>query len=259
LQYVAVVRTLALLLTFAAAAAAVATARTSPGSQSKLCGGEERWGVKTLSDPRAARVHFSTPKRRTIHYLLTEKDPHVTASALRDADGSHVEVTVYHLVGVRLVDARIEQDGDIHLVIRSKYPGEHMIVEFPNAACKGARVSRHKAELEQARSDFATLCGLDAWATRKLRASPKNLGARPRSSESASSTSSIRRRSRAWPGTTSNCIRCSRSARRTAISPETWHHGVSRAGGPCSTPTGRRQSAAARPATAPKWVRRYAS
>jgi hypothetical protein len=175
LQYVAVVRTLALLLTFVAAAAVVATARTSPGSQSKLCGGEERWGVKTLSDPRAAQVHFATPKRHTIHYLLARKDPHVAASTLRDADGSHVEVTVYHLVGVRLVDARIEQDGDIHLVVRSKYPGEHMIVEFPNVACKGARVSKHKTELEQARSDFATLCGLDAWATRKLRTSPKKL------------------------------------------------------------------------------------
>ena len=92
-----------------------------------------------------------------------------------DADGSHVEVTVYHLVGVRLVDARIEEDGDIHLVIRSKYPGEQMIVELPNVVCKGARMSKHKAELEQARSDFASSCGLDAWTTRRLRASPKKL------------------------------------------------------------------------------------
>jgi hypothetical protein len=37
LQYVAVVRTLALLLTFVAALAA--TARSSPGSATKLCGG----------------------------------------------------------------------------------------------------------------------------------------------------------------------------------------------------------------------------
>jgi hypothetical protein len=175
LQYVAVVRTLALLLTFVAAAVVAAAARTTPAAQSKLCGGEERWGIKTLSDSRADRVHFDTPKRHTIHYLLSKRDPHVVPATPRDVDGSHVEVTVYHLVGVRLVDARIEVDGDIHLVVRSKYPGDRMIVEFPNVACKGARVSKHEPEMEQARSDFATLCGLDAWATRKLRTAPKKL------------------------------------------------------------------------------------
>ncbi len=176
MQYVAAVRPLALLLILVVGAAVVAaTAHTSPGSQLKLCGGVERWGVKTLSDRRAGRVRFDAPERHTIHYLLSKKDPHVGADTLRDADGSHVEVTVYHLVGVRLVDARIEKDGDIHLVVRSKYPGEQMIVEFPSVACKGARVSKHKAELEQARTAFARLCGLDAWATRKQRASPKEL------------------------------------------------------------------------------------
>lgn len=150
-------------------------ARTSSGSQAKLCGGEHRWNVKTLSDSRAGRVNFDTPKRHSIHYLITREDPHVRADTRRDEDGSHVEITVYHLVGVRLVDARIEDDGDIHLVIHSKYSSQQMIVEFPNVACKGARVSKHKTEMEQARTDFATQCGLDAWATRKTRASPKRL------------------------------------------------------------------------------------
>ncbi len=131
--------------------------------------------MKTLSDSRADSVRYDTPKRHSIHYLITRPDPHVRRDARRDDDGSHVEVTVYHLVGVRPVDARIEEDGDIHLVIRSKYAREQMIVEFPNVACKGARVSKHKTEMEQARTDFATQCGLDAWATRKNRASPKKL------------------------------------------------------------------------------------
>jgi hypothetical protein len=131
--------------------------------------------VKTLSDSRASRVRFASPRRRTIRYLLGKIDPHVRADTLRDADGSHVEITVYHLVGVRLVDARIEEDGDIHLVIRSKYASEQMIVEFPNVACRGARVSAHRDEMELARADFATECGLDAWATRQKRASPKPL------------------------------------------------------------------------------------
>lgn len=160
----------------AAAALGAFAARTSSGSPAKkLCGGEDRWKVKTLSDSRVDRIHFETPKRHSIHYLITRPDPHVRAKTLRDEDGSHVELTVYHLVGVRLVDARIEEDGDIHLVIRSKYLSEQMIVEMPNVACKGARVSTHKAELEEARFDFATRCGLEAWDTRTRQASPKKL------------------------------------------------------------------------------------
>jgi hypothetical protein len=172
-----VVRKLATLLTFVLAGSLLGllAARTSSGSQAKLCGGKERWGIKTLSDRRVGRVNFDAPKRHSIHYLITREDPHVGADTLRDEDGSHVEVTVYHLVGVRLVDARIEEDGDIHLVIRSKYKNETMIVELPSVACKGARVSKHRDEMEQARTDFATQCGLDAWATRKNRASPKPL------------------------------------------------------------------------------------
>lgn len=158
-----------------AAALGVFAARTNSGLQAKLCGGEHRWKVKTLDDRRADRVRFDTPKRHSIHYLITRPDPHVGADTLRDEDGSHVELTVYHLVGVRLVDARIEEDGDIHLVIRSKYPSDQMIVELPNIACKGAHVSKHKAEMKQARIDFATQCGLEAWETRKKRASPKKL------------------------------------------------------------------------------------
>jgi hypothetical protein len=131
--------------------------------------------VKTLSDRRVDRIRFDTPKRRSIHYLITRPDPHVGAKTLRDEDGSHVELTVYHLVGVRLVDARIEEDGDIHLVVRSKYPSERMIVELPNVACKGAHVSKQRAEMEEARFNFATQCGLDAWDGRTKRASPKNL------------------------------------------------------------------------------------
>jgi hypothetical protein len=163
-------------LTFVGVAAAAA--RTTSSAPAKLCGGEHRWDVKTLSDPAASRVRYDTPKRHTIRYLLNRRDPHVGPHTHRDPDGRGVELTVYHLVGVRLVDARIEEDGDIHLVIRSKYRNEQMIVEFPNVRCKGARRSTHKAELAQARAEFAFLCGLDAWETRIGRAAPKRLTGR---------------------------------------------------------------------------------
>ena len=137
------------------------------------CGGDHRWDVKTLSDAAAGKVDF-TPKRKSVHYLVTRPDPVVKAHTPRDADGSHVELTVYHLVGVQLKDARIEEDADIHLVIHDK-DGNEMIVEFPNTLCQGAKTSAHKAEMGQARSDFATSCGLPSWAARTTKHSPKDL------------------------------------------------------------------------------------
>jgi hypothetical protein len=139
------------------------------------CGGEHRWGVKTLSDQAADRVRYNKPKRHTVEYMLNRTDPHVGATTARDLDGSHVEITVYQLVGVRLVNARIEEDGDIHLVIRDKHPEHMMIVEFPNTLCKGADSSAHTDEMTLARDDFTTLCGLPSWATRIKKAGPKRL------------------------------------------------------------------------------------
>ena len=171
------VRKFTLLFAFVvlASSVGVVAGRPSSGSPAATCGGEHRWDVKTLSDTDADQVRYDTPKRHTLRYLLNRTDPGVKKDTPRDPDGRHVELTVYHMVGVRLVDSRIEEDGDIHLVIRSKYPDEQMIVEFPNVLCKGAKSSAHKDEMAQARSDFATLCGLDSWAKRIKRASPKDL------------------------------------------------------------------------------------
>ncbi len=159
-----------------AASSAVFTTR-SPAASSRvlLCGGDHRWDVKTLSDsPGADLVRYDTPKRHSIEYLINRDDPHVGAHTPRDPDGKHVELTVYRLIGVQVVNARIEEDGDIHLVISDKYDRK-MIVEFPNTVCKGARISEHMDEMKQARDDFGTLCGVPTWRTRTTKASPRDL------------------------------------------------------------------------------------
>jgi hypothetical protein len=155
---------------------ATATSARSPAASSRalLCGGDHRWDVKTLSDTASDLVRFDTPKRHTIKYLTSRIDPHVGAHTARDPDGKHVELTVYRVVGVQVVDARIEEDGDIHLVISDK-DNRKMIVEFPNTICKGAKVSAHKDEMKEARDSFATLCGVPTWRTRTKKASAREL------------------------------------------------------------------------------------
>ena len=155
---------------------ATALSARSPAASSRalLCGGDHRWDVKTLSDTDADLVRFDAPKRHTIKYLTSRIDPHVGAHTARDPDGKHVELKVYRVIGAQVVDARIEEDGDIHLVISDKYDRK-MIVEFPNTVCKGAKVSAHKDEMKQARDDFATLCRVPTWSTRTKKASPREL------------------------------------------------------------------------------------
>lgn len=169
--------------TFVAAAVVVALlacwsaaiALGSHGARQVSCGGDHRWDVKTLSDAKADQVRFAHPQRHSIRYLLGRTDPHVGTHTARDADGSHVELTVYKLIGVHLYNARIEEDGDVHLVIRDKYLSHKMIVEFPNTLCRGAKDSAQMAEMQQARDTFASLCGLPSWATRVTKASPRPL------------------------------------------------------------------------------------
>src|SRR6266498_4571141 len=133
-----------------AASAAVVTAR-SPAAPARalLCGGDHRWDVKTLSDTDADLVRYDTPKRHRIEYMINRDDPHVGTHTPRDPAGKHFELTVYRLIGVQVVNARIEEDGDIHLVIADKYDRK-MIVEFPNTLCKGAKDSEHEDEMKQA-------------------------------------------------------------------------------------------------------------
>ncbi len=128
-----------------------------------------------MSDtPGANLVRYDTPRRHTIEYLTGRVDPHVGAHTARDPDGKHVELTIYRVIGVQVVNARIEEDGDIHLVIADKYDRK-MIVEFPNTLCKGAKDSEHEDEMKQARDDFASLCGVPTWRTRTTKANPRDL------------------------------------------------------------------------------------
>lgn len=93
-----------------------------------MCGGDHRWDVKTLSDPGVDLVHYDTPKRHSINYMLNRVDPHVGTHAARDPDGKHVELTVYRpgvaeeqarCVPTRVLHAQmLKPDIELHPVLR---------------------------------------------------------------------------------------------------------------------------------------------
>jgi hypothetical protein len=70
-----------------------------------------------------------------------------------------VETTNYR-VAARLVEMKLEDDRDIHLVIAvPSAPSKTMIVEFPDTTCNGASSSPKKGKMASARSAIIAACG----------------------------------------------------------------------------------------------------
>ena len=127
----------------------------SPTAHVAVNCGEERWPVKTLSDPREKLVNYK-PHDSSIGRLGKKPHPHVGPNTKR-IEG--VETTNYR-VAARLVEMKLEDDRDIHLVVSvPSAPSKTMIVEFPDTTCNGASSSPKKAKMASARSALIAACG----------------------------------------------------------------------------------------------------
>lgn len=124
-----------------------------PAAPGVRCG-VERWPVKTLSDPAARQVNFS-PKRTTVDRLRHLRVPKVGSKTPRLLK---IERSTYR-VRAQLIEAKYEEDRDIHLVIAD--PNDErktMIVEFPYVGCQGATSSHKKRAMKLARAAFGRDC-----------------------------------------------------------------------------------------------------
>lgn len=117
--------------------------------------GKERWPVKTLSDAREKLVNYK-PHDSSIGRLRKKPHPHVGPNTKR-IEG--VETTNYR-VAARLVEMKLEEDRDIHLVVSvPSAPSKTMIVVFPDTTCNGASSSPKKGKMASARSGLIKACG----------------------------------------------------------------------------------------------------
>ncbi len=123
-------------------------------TQAALQCGEERWAVKTLSDPSATAVNFA-PQASTVDGLRALLKPSVGQNTPRISPNEFQAYTI----PVALVRMKLEDDRDIHLVVADTISGNTMIVEFPDVACEGAIDSAKKAEMQSARATFTAACG----------------------------------------------------------------------------------------------------
>ncbi len=123
---------------------------------SALTCGVWRWPVKTLSDEAASQVDY-TPKASSVRRLRRLDPPTSLSSDTPRIEP--VEFTTYR-VRAKLVGAVVEDDQDIHLVIRAPTSRRKtMIVEFPHVRCNGAKDSKKRAAMKRARAALTNACG----------------------------------------------------------------------------------------------------
>jgi hypothetical protein len=114
-----------------------------------------RWPVKTLSDPDRAQVNFS-PIATTVSRFRLRSRPSVSFVTDTPRYGD-VEHRTWRLKA-RPIQAKLEDDGDIHLVISvPTAPAKTMIVEFPKRTCVASPFRRPK--IAAARQAFVSNCG----------------------------------------------------------------------------------------------------
>lgn len=129
-----------------------ATGAARSASTAATCG-LERWNVKTLQDGRADEVNFHS-KKTTVSALIRKRRP----SRLR-ARNRGVETTTYRL-RARLMDAKLEDDSDVHLVISDPaHVARTMIVEFPDSGCVLRASKSARLKMRAARRALVTACG----------------------------------------------------------------------------------------------------
>ena len=125
-----------------------------PYSRQVACG-VERWGVKTLTDPLARKINF-TPKATTVRSLRRRQAP----AGLRGLGRLPGLETRTFRIRVALVEMKVEDDSDIHLVIADPRDRQlTMIVEFPHASCTRGASRQARAKMRRARSLLVGACG----------------------------------------------------------------------------------------------------
>jgi len=138
----------------AAAALAVAatlsvTLTAGPASASTIACGHWRWPVKTGSDATRHQVH-RTISYTTVAYLDRQARPASFTDYAQNHRIKPAEFRTWQLSRITLVAVKLEDDGDIHLRLRSP-AGNLMIGEIPLPRCVSS-ASLWKAAITSARS-----------------------------------------------------------------------------------------------------------
>jgi hypothetical protein len=119
--------------------------------------------VKTLADPAGRRLSL-IPKATTIRALRKKQVPGFLG--LRRSRG--IERTTFR-VRAKLVEMKLEDDSDIHLVLADPTrTGATIIVELPSPSCTAGATSNARLKMRRARNTFIAACGSPTGSFKRL-------------------------------------------------------------------------------------------
>src|SRR5436190_763818 len=121
--------------------------------------------MRRLGGPGGCNERAQVSEVRRVLQSVLER--HLSPLRVRLQDGIRrpqaavppVELTTYR-VKARLIEVKLEDDQDIHLVIAEvKRPALTMIVEFPASACTRGAARKRRHQMAKARATFIRRCG----------------------------------------------------------------------------------------------------
>jgi len=110
------------------------------------CGGEERWSVKTLSDPGGAYLQHP-PEPATIGELSSLPSEYQPHGSRQKGETRIVEIDAF------VVGFKLEADGDYHVVISDGR--QTMVIELPDPRCVQSK--QYQPTLAYARRSFLAI------------------------------------------------------------------------------------------------------
>ena len=113
----------------------------------QICGGIDQWDLKTMTDVYANNVKL-TPIKTTVAELRKIPAP------IKCLSRTEEELKTYQ-VDCKIVDYRLEEDGDYHLVlIDLKDTTLTIVAEIPDYTCPSVAQSKQASKYKKARDEF---------------------------------------------------------------------------------------------------------
>ena len=114
--------------------------------QAQDCG-EERWTIKTLSDPDTTLINFDTITQTTIEEQISLPKPLKVKGARTMTETTQYQLTAY------ITGYKLEADRDIHIVISDEDNNE-MVIEIVDPECESVKETSRYQQLTDLRIWF---------------------------------------------------------------------------------------------------------
>jgi len=126
---------------------------TTESGESIKCG-QERWGVKTLSDPDTSLINFDTPKLTTVTEQIHMERPEGSMQERQSTE------TIEYEFDCNILGFKREKDQDFHIVVADLNTGERMVIEIASPECESVKQSGRFAEMKTVHDWFEQNIGV---------------------------------------------------------------------------------------------------